>query len=347
MGAGDDIQVTAFTQGRDIPSSRLRVQQLVKPMARHGVALREVAARWKAYPPRARLARPFWAVGCLASRVPQVARSHRADVVLLQREFLARHATLERLTKRPRVFDVDDAIHLERDGKGPARKIARASDLVVCGNEALAEVYRDWAPRVEVLATPIDPDWYAAGDHAAASQTIVWVGSASNLRYLQDIAPALTRVLRERPAARLAVVSDAMPELAQNAQVDWIPWSPEAERETLACGAVGIMPLPDNAWTRGKCSYKMLASMASSLPVVVSPVGMNNEVLAKAEVGLGAASPDAWVESLLRLLDDRALRLRMGAAARKVAAGHYGVERAAASYAGWLRELAGAAAGRP
>lgn len=337
----EPVRVAAFTQGETIPSARLRVRQLVRPLRQHGIEVEELPARWKSYPPRPWLARPPWAVGCVASRVPQLVRGRQADVSLLQREFLAGRETLERLTKRPRVFDVDDAIHLERRGRGPARAIARRSDLVVCGNEHLARTYRAWATRVEVLATPVDTQWYVDGRHAGASQTLVWVGSASNLRYLQELAPALRRVLDLRPRARLHVVSDGRPEaLLGHPQVAWTPWTPEAERAAYATAGVGLMPLPDNEWTRGKCSYKMLASMASSLPVVVSPVGMNNDVLALGDVGLPATDADSWVQALLRLLDDGDLRARMGATARQVAVRHYGLEQAAATYAGWLHELA-------
>ncbi len=337
---GRPVTVTAFTQGRNIPSSRLRVRQLINPMARHGVQVHEETARWKSYPPRPWLARPLWAVGNVASRIPQVARSRRSDVCLLQREFLARHRTLERLTGRPRVFDVDDAIHLDRGGKGPAQAIARASDLVVCGNEHLARTYRDWAPRVEVLATAVDTAFYRPAS-PERSNFIVWVGSASNVAFLERIARALRRVLAERPGTRLAIVSDLRPALADEPGVDFVPWTPGAERAALSGAAIGLMPLPDNEWARGKCSYKMLASMASGLPVVVSPVGMNQELLDQAEVGFGASEEEQWVEALLRLLDDPALRARLGGNGRALAEARYGVDAAAARYATWLRELAG------
>lgn len=338
MTIDEPVRVTAFTQGITIPSSRLRVRQLIPAMTRHGVNVTEEPARWNSYPPRPWLARPGWAIGSVASRIPQVARSRRAHVTILQREFVARIQTLERLTGHPRVFDVDDAIHLERHGKGPAKAIAKSSDLVVAGNAHLAAIYRDWCPRVEVLATAVDTDWYQASD--AGSQTVAWIGSASNLPFLEAVAPALREVLRLRPPARLAIVSDQRPALADHPQVDFHFWTPEVERETLTRAAVGIMPLPDTEWSRGKCSYKMLAAMASSLPVVVSPVGMNQTVLNEDQVGLPARDHSEWSEALLRLLDDAPLRRRLGRNGRRLVQMKYGVPATAAAYAGWLRDLA-------
>jgi glycosyltransferase involved in cell wall biosynthesis len=104
---------------------------------------------------------------------------------------------------------------------------------------------------------------------------------------------------------------------------------------------VGIMPLADSSWERGKCSLKMLLYMACEVPVVASPVGMNGDVLARGDVGIGATSEGAWVEALMRLLRDRGERERMGTVGRAVVRDHYSVERIAPRLAAHLRAIAG------
>ena len=105
--------------------------------------------------------------------------------------------------------------------------------------------------------------------------------------------------------------------------------------------AIGLMPLEDSDWARGKCSYKMLCYMAAGLPVVVSPVGMNREVLAQGEIGYGAATTEEWVVALSALIENRALRLRMGQAGRKVVEDEYSVSKLVEHYYAVFDKLAG------
>lgn len=343
MGAGSTPTrtIAALTPGVNVPSARLRVRQLIPALADHGIRLTEFTSRLGAYPRGARWTRPAWVTASIAANLPAVARSHRYDVTLLQREMISTRATLERWTGRPRVFDVDDSIHLHRDGRA-ARRIAEGSDVVVCGNRHLARVYAAWNDRVEVLPTAVDVDHYRAGSRPEGRQaSICWVGTSSNAPYLEGIEPALEGVFRAHPGAVLDVVSDRPPRLKAlpPGRVRFHEWDPETERDVLANASVGIMPLPDSEWARGKCSYKMLASMASGLPVVVSPVGMNVDVLEQAPVGLGASTLEEWSEGLLRLLDSPEDAQRMGHAGRDLATSHYSVRVVAARLATILHDV--------
>src|SRR6476620_8219137 len=127
------ISVAAFTTGQNVPASRFRVRQYIPDLKLRGVELSEFYPRAGGYPPEQKWRRPFWAAASLADRVPDIARSFSYDVTLLQREMLSTFVTLEPLTKRPRVLDVDDAIWLNRDNSF-ARKLAGMSDSVICGN---------------------------------------------------------------------------------------------------------------------------------------------------------------------------------------------------------------------
>jgi hypothetical protein len=208
--AGNRLRVAAFTGGRLVPPARLRVRQYIAPLARLGIAIDERWPSLGAFPPRQQVLRPVWLAGTLAQRLPHIAAGWRSDIMLLQREMVSTLATLEGLTRRPRLVDIDDAVHLYRGGFA-ARRLAGLADLVVVGNRWLAETWRGWNPAVEILPTPVDTDAIAVRPFPDRS-AIGWIGSAGNLHYLTAIAPALERVVRRFPETEIAVCATA-PEL--------------------------------------------------------------------------------------------------------------------------------------
>jgi glycosyltransferase involved in cell wall biosynthesis len=330
------LHVAAFTGGRTTPSARFRVRQYVEPLARLGVSLDEQASRLGAYPPHNRALRPAWLAGVLAERWSQIAASRSADVVLLQREMISTLPTLERWTRRPRIVDVDDSIHLHRGGLA-ARRLAELADLVIVGNDWLAETWRRWNREVEILPTPIDIACYRPSP-PPERPTIGWLGSADNLRYLEMITPALARVATRFPAVEIAVCCDQRPRLSGLAH-RYVPWSPAAEGLFLSSIGIGVMPLADGPWERGKCSFKMLQYMASGRPCVVSPVGMNRQLLQEAALGYPATTLDEWVEALSSLIADRGAAQRLGAAGRALAVARYSVRTLAPRFAELLRRV--------
>lgn len=333
------LKVAAFTGGRDVPSARFRVRQYIDCLTTQNVWLDEFAAPLGQYPPVLKAYRPAWVMGALLSRVPAIVRSYSYDLVLLQREMLSTLYTLEGLTKKPRVLDVDDAIWLHRRGAF-AGKLARHCRAVICGNEFLASYFRRWNSTIFTIPTGVDTDRYVPGDNQ--SQPIIgWSGTRSGFRYLLRIEPALRDVLQAVPSARLRIVSDIMPQLqgVPAERVDFIPWSRETEIASLQDLAVGIMPLEDSDWERGKCSFKMLTYMACGVPVVVSPVGMNREVLAMGNFGVGATTREEWTEALIWLLRSDLERRAMGAQGRAVVLKQYSVRVVAPVLAGTLSSL--------
>jgi glycosyltransferase involved in cell wall biosynthesis len=331
------LRVAAFTGGALQPAARLRVRQYVAPLKALGIDLDESWPGLGAFPPRRHALRPVWLVGTLAQRLPRIALGWRADVTLLQREMVSTLPTLEGCTRRPRLVDIDDSVHLHRGGWA-AKRLAALADLVVVGNPFLAEIWRRWNPRVEILPTPVDTDLYAERPFPDRP-TIGWIGSAGNLHYLAAIAPALRRIVERFPATEIAVCCDRPVELPGLA-VRHVPWSEAAEADFLASLTVGLMPLADGPWERGKCSLKMLQYMAAGRPCVVSPVGMNAELLQQGELGLAASSADEWTEALSSLIVDRDAAARLGAAGRRVAVAHYSVALLAPRLAELLRRLA-------
>jgi glycosyltransferase involved in cell wall biosynthesis len=334
------MRVAAFTGGPAVPSGRFRVRQFIAPLATLDIAVTEMGhGGGGSYPPARRWQRPIWAATRLAALAPQVAASRRYDAVLLQREMLSSLTTLEGFTGRPRLFDVDDSIHLLRGG-GFARKIASQCDRIIAGNEYLSEWYGRWNRNVSVLPTCVDTDRYAPpATRAGTGTTIGWIGTSANFPYLDSIEPALKRALDSDPALSLKVMADRAPVLPSIDPARWQfeQWSEAAEVAMIQSLDIGLMPLPDTDWTRGKCSFKMLQYMACGIPVIVSPVGMNVQVLAHGESGLAARDIEDWADAILALANAPDLRHRMGMMGRSVVESHYSVRSAAPKLAEILR----------
>jgi glycosyltransferase involved in cell wall biosynthesis len=335
------LKVIAYTGA---PSGVFRVRQYVKPLKDSGIGMRECPSWSGSHPPAVRWLRPFWGVSNLSERAVDTARSFGYDLAFFQRELFSTFVTWEHLAKRPRVFDVDDAVWVHRRGDF-ARRLARLCDHVICGNCFLAEEFSRWNPNISILPTPVDVHRFCPrGTQNDAEQLIIgWMGLSSNLVSLYQIEKALGELLRRYPATTLRIVSGEAPQFRSlpGDQVEYIRWTPENEARTMQEMTIGIMPLEDTVSSRGKCSYKMLLYMACGIPVVVSPVGMNVEVLEKGEVGFGASTECEWVEHLDTLLRDPALRLRMGEAGRKVVMENYSVEVLAPQLARTLRSVSG------
>jgi glycosyltransferase involved in cell wall biosynthesis len=321
------IRVAAFTGGRNVPSARYRVRQFIAPLAAHDVAVTEHVAPLGTYPPVSTPRRIPWLVGATVGRIPDVLASHRADVTWLQREFVSTLSTLERWTRAPRVFDVDDALWLLPRG-GFAARIASQCDRVIAGNTFLAEYFARTGRPIEIIPTAVDTTHYAPVERVREEQIVIgWSGSSSGLAYLLDVEDALAAVCRLRPEVRVLVMADRAPTWSAlaSSQAEFVAWSPEREIPTLQRMDIGLMPLRDGPWERGKCSFKMLQYMACGAVPVVSPVGMNVDVLARGPVGLAASGTAAWTDALVSLVDDAQARRAMANTARAVVEEHYSV----------------------
>lgn len=337
------LKVIAYTGGNS-PSGFFRARQYRQPLHTLGVDLRECQSTAGVYPPLRKWLRPAWGAWNIIDRAPDTLRSFAYDLVFLQREMLSTFITWEPLTRKPRVLDVDDAIWVHRRGDF-ARRLAQLCQHVVCGNQFLAEQFSQWNPSVTIIPTPVDTSvFFPLEKPEAPSRPIIgWMGLPSNFCYLYTIEGALAAVLKRYPQAVLRIVSSGRPEFRNLApdQVEHIPWSHENEAQTMQEMSIGIMPLDDTIATRGKCSYKMLLYMACGLPVVVSPVGMNVEILAQGNVGFGAGTKDDWIDSLSELVSNRQLRSQMGRVGRDIVVKDYSLESLAPQLATTLLHVAG------
>lgn len=315
-------QIAAFTQGKLVPSTRFRISQYLNEFSQNEFNVTQFDALNSAYPPAAKWLRPLWLVRELFHRFTQLRQLKAFDVVILQREMISTLATAERFINKPIILDVDDAIFLRRNGHA-AKKLAQIATHIVCGNEFLAAYFRQFNPSVSVIPTAVDTHRFVPGK--SQQNLIGWSGSSSGFHYLYKIESALKTVLDANPDWKLHIVADKAPVFTQltSDQVLFQAWSPDIEVQAIQKMAIGIMPLEDSEWTRGKCSYKMLLYMACGLPVMVSDVGMNSQLLNEALIGFGAVSEEQWIQGLQVLINDTKLRQQYGSNGRQLVEQRY------------------------
>jgi glycosyltransferase involved in cell wall biosynthesis len=286
-------------------------------------------------------------------RLRELVRPGAHDLVYVYREAAPLGpAWIEtRLARRwPLVFDFDDAIYLPAHAeanaaarflKRPAKvaQVCRLARHVTVGNETLAGFARRHASAVTVIPSTIDTEAYTVRARPTSARPVVgWTGSVTTLPYLRQIAGALAR-LRRRMDYELRVIGG---ELAiPGVDVRAVAWRALTEVDDLRPLDVGLMPLPDDEWTRGKCGMKALQYMGLAIPPVVSPVGANAEIVQDGVNGFHARSEDEWVDRVAALLADPVLRARLGAAGRRTVEEEYSALVQAPRMAQVLREAAG------
>jgi glycosyltransferase involved in cell wall biosynthesis len=253
--------------------------------------------------------------------------------------------------RRLDIYDVDDALFVgsaaavnaryqwaKQEGRRSLVSMRRAR-LVIVGNAFLADHARRHARRVEIVPSCVDPARQPVRSHERVEVvTIGWIGSHTTAEYLRPLLPVIARLNEGRTRARLIVVGGDTGVCA-----DWLehrPWALATEPDQLAGFDVGIMPLPDTEWARGKCGYKLLQYFAAGVPAVASPVGMNAELLGD-DRGLTASSDAEWRAALEQLIGDVEERRQRGAACRSFVEREYSYGRWAPEVAAMLQSLTG------
>lgn len=284
-----------------------------------GFEVKESCSHVGAYAPPNKISRAGWLPCSITENFFRALIANKYDLRFLQRNLTATLLTSEPLLRKPFIFDVDDAIFLGKRGKN-AERIARLASLTICGNAFLADHFCRFGP-VVILPTAVDANRYLPFLVEAPKPMVIgWSGSSSGLKYLYEIEPAIFSLLQKYPHAVLKIVSDKSPDFKKLPieRVVYERWTADREVAVLQEFSVGIMPLEDSLWARGKCSFKMLTYMAVGIPVVVSPVGMNSEILSQAHCGFGPKNNDEWVDAVSCLLDDPSLSKLMGKCGRKL-----------------------------
>ncbi|MER9120473.1 glycosyltransferase family 4 protein [Mesorhizobium sp. M0954] len=334
------INLLALTRyGRLGASSRLRSFQYREPLARLGIDFDIVPLFGDDYISTIynRTGRAQTVLKALAWRVRALFSSKAYDGLWVEKEMLPWLPAFLELAlisqKLPLIVDCDDAVFHRYDthrssivravlGRKLDRIMARA-DLVTAGNDYLADrAQRAGARHVEIVPTVVDLKRYSIGPRSNADMvTVGWIGSPITAPYLDIVKPILESLSQDVPLRAVAI--GARPDQLAGSIFTATPWSEETEVDEIRKIDIGIMPLPDNPFERGKCGYKLIQYMALGLPVVASPVGVNKQLIRHGQNGFLAADSGQWREAIATLCNDPALRHSFGAAARVDVERHY------------------------
>ena len=339
-----------------VPSQRYRIEQWTPHLAEDGITIDFFPAIDQdlmrlLHKPGHSVEKLLMTVRALPRRVIEALSVKSYDAVLVHRAAtIAGPAFIESLVKqlgRPLVFDFDDAIYLRHTSHANRRLgwlkfprktelLCRISDHVVVGNSHLAAYAARYNRNVTVVPTSVDLSRYHPVNRQNEGRIVVgWTGSSTSQTHLEMFAPILAAIA-SRADIEIRVLSDRKPHLP-GVDFTWRPWSPESEVDEIGAFDIGIMPMPDDEWARGKCALKALLYMAMGIPAVCSPVGANREIITHGENGLLASGGDDWITGIFGLADDPALRMRLGAAGRRTVEREFSAKHSASLLAGVIR----------
>jgi glycosyltransferase involved in cell wall biosynthesis len=285
----------------------------------------------------------------LRTRTMQILRVRRYDVVFLQKAVMSAYlrgfAGLLRRNARRLVYDIDDAVHLEAPHSLPAHwrwveesdqatRLFRSADLVLAGNKWLRDAALAAGGRAEIFPTVVDTDRFVPPAKPGEGFVVGWIGGPSTSGHLAPLAEVLDGLTGSE--IRL-VGADAV--RARIEKAGHRPWSYETEVREVQEFSLGIMPLPQTEWARGKCALKALQYMACGVPCVATPLGPVREIIEDGVNGLFADTPAEWRAAIERLRDSE-FRKRLGEAARRTAGERYSLKVAAPKLLALLESVA-------
>jgi glycosyltransferase involved in cell wall biosynthesis len=339
-------------------SSRVRSYQYLPYLRREGIHVTEAPLSGDDFVADLYAGKPRdWAsIGkSYIKRLQTLSRLSRFDLLWIERELFPYVPALAELlismTRVPYVIDFDDAIfHNYDQNRNPfvrgllgkkIGQIMRHARLVVVGNSYLQQYAEQaGAPWIEQLPSVVDSDrLYASGERELDTFTIGWIGTPLNADYLHPIQTSLAETCADGKA-RVVLVGSGEISL-QGLSPTIRPWTEADEANDIGSFDVGIMPLPDAPWERGKCGYKLLQYFACGLPVVASPVGVNRTIVEDSINGFLASGPDEWSLALQTLLNDPEKRQLMGNSGRKKVEREYSISLTAPKLVALLRRAAG------
>lgn len=349
-------RILALTKyGKRAASTRQRLIQYLPGLAAHGISFDIEPLLDDAYLARLAAGRRESALAvakAYAHRFARLVRPGEYDALWVQYEqfpYLPGLVESMALDKRlPLILDYDDAIFHQYDrnrrwlvrrllGKKLVPLLRRAS-LCLCGNAYLQDYAQRYCSNSIIVPTVVDTDAYRPAPQPRMGGPVVgWIGSPSTWAYVAPLLPAVLPLLH-RYGASLRVIG-AGPAAVGIDGVEAMDWAEAREIADVQAMDIGIMPLVDDAWARGKCGYKLIQYMACGLPVVASPVGVNRDIVTEGETGYLASTSSEWVAALERLLADRASGRAMGAAGRDRAVERYSLASQQPRILAALREV--------
>jgi len=336
------------------PSNRLRVSQFLPYLKEAGIRFKLRPFVFKMfyrilYSRGNYLKKIMFFIWSFLGRLVDIARLLRYDVVFIHREACPLGPPFfewaARKFRKRIIFDFDDAIYLPNRSKynnfiewfkNPRKVpyIVKISDRVIVGNKFLADFVAGYNKNVEVIPTCVDTETYYNTDERCVPGriTIGWIGSATTVEYLHMLKEVFVKLIERYPYLRLKIIGG---EFKINGLDEFIinkKWSLENEVSDLRSMDIGIMPMPDNEWTRGKCCFKALLYMSMRIPCVCSPVWLNKEIIKDGVNGFLALSDREWLDKLSFLIESEQLRKTIGLAGRRTVEEEFSVKENSSRY---------------
>ena len=314
------MKILFLVQGLDVAASRYRVLQYLPYLKEHGIQ-----ASVQRFP------KGFFA------KLKVFKSANQYDILFIQRKrFSVLWLKYIRKNARKIVYDFDDSVmhrsskHLRHESKTRVKmfkNMVNASDHVIAGNEYLQQNTIPYTQNVTIIPSPIDISLYPQKTYSEKSDNITlgWVGAHGSIHYLKKMKPIFETLGKKNDKLRLKIVCDTFFD-CENMVVDKKQWSEKDEVADIQSFDIGLMPLMDDPWSHGKCGLKILQCLATGVPVVCSPAGINKEIVEDGVHGFWANSQEEWIEKLEILINDHDLRRKMGMAGRERVIEHYSLK---------------------
>ena len=292
---------------------------------------------------------------CFMQRMKDAMNADKYDIIFIQREaFMTGSVFFENRfaqSKAKVIFDFDDSIWLQNVSEANKRfsflkdasktsKIIAMSDMIFAGNPYLADYAKQFNKNIRIVPTTIDTNEYQRMALPPDDKICIgWSGSITTIQHFKFAVPALTQIKKKYgDRIKIKVIGDAN---YKNDVLDVISmnWNKQDELKELSSFDIGIMPLPDDEWAKGKCGLKGLQYMALEIPTIMSPVGVNREIIQSGVNGFLASTDNDYIEAIGKLIEDASLRKQMGKQGRKTIVDEYSVEANKAKYLQYFNEV--------
>jgi len=219
------------------------------------------------------------------------------------------------------IFDFDDAIIYNDPNKKNLisykknirfRRTIKYADIIITGNQHLKDLVKPYDDKTWIIPTPVDTSYFMPDNKKTDKEIIIigWLGSSSTLVYLKDIIDTLDKLYLEHKNIKLKIVADAFIE-SKNIPIIRKKWNKDDEVSDLQSFDIGIMPLRDDDWSKGKCGFKLIQYLSCAIPAICSPVGVNTDIIKNNYNGLLASNNEEWIKQLSILIKDSTLRMKL------------------------------------
>ena len=333
------MKVLGIINSPNDPASRIRILQYKDSFSKNGVKLDDIyftpQKEEEPSPNTVRLSKitrinkwRIWNAHKQIARFPLLSKQYKYDILWQSRLLIPENYSIERFYRKPLIFDFDDAIWIN-EGEQHVIKAIQKAEKVFAGNDYLAEFGLKYNSSTILIPTTVDTDNNFPINSQHAFFTVGWIGTPGNFPYLETIKNELLEFLMKNNDTKLIIVSSTPPTFLpfNDSQIIFKKWQAEKENELVNEFSVGIMPLPDNNWTRGKCGYKLLQYMACNIPFIASPVGVNLSLIENSQSGVRAISGSDWLSKLQELKNDRELFVALSKNGRTYVESHFSAKR--------------------